>query len=403
MKYNLLLKYIILFLIFLLLWNCGAENSEPPIPKDAVRIGETLFFTEKKPMADVLTLAAKENKSVISFYHDSGDLLSYVIKMVVLENPGLSTIGSESLFRFINVSTKAGKEQCQKEKVWSFPAAIVHSSQGAHLDSGFTGNNFDNFLYWFNRVKNGDNYAELLKKAESVSDERERLYNLCLKLGNTNFEQKIDYLNRALAINNDLKDQLTLKILEEQCYLVIKNLPTDEKELESYLASGRDHVDKVFDIFSGEFNNKLKSHHGISLLIDWYSLTDRPHRAVEIFKKAIAMYRNIYQFFIDLVLVSSVLDALFDVDPVEAVLWVENSLRYTKLNHIQIFSPVYAYYLSPILCTAVTRLHGSGHTAEAEKYASIHDDVMNRLGYKRAAGIEIYQGSNRRAGLIQGN
>ncbi len=361
-------------------------------------IGKYKWYTEQNTFDEMVQISQKANKPILAVFSATWCGPCQHVKKNVFKTDEFKKVADEAVLLYIEQTTKEGAVYNKKYKINSFPTFKVFSTKGVMLDTGHPKRTVDGFTQWVKDVKAGNNFYEMSQKLEKNPADRETLVKITGKMGYREGQKKIDYLKRAIKLNTDFNDPLSQQAYEKLGSLLVSNIPRKKgkKQTDYFNANRQLFGDIVNAYYPDKFKHQLKGSSGLSTILNWFNRDKKFDRSLSFFDDFLKEKEGKPSMEKDLGLVTTAVSSYLGAGKVEeAEKWAMQVYQAGKENEKLSKGPGFAYYFSNLFNTVVKHFGEKEQIKEAEKYAGILYDEMDRMGHKRPAEYMMIENASK--------
>ena len=376
MKKNLILFIIVWLIIGMTAGLMAREKTE--------KIGKFTWFTEATPWEEILQTAQKVNKPIMVVFCGSWLDICDEIRKTVFMADGFKQIADQVVLMYIEQATKEGDSFCQLFNVRIYPTFKLFTKEGYLLDNGTFKRTVEGFKGWVKEVKSGNNYYELSKQLEKNPTDRNILLKIVERMGMSDKKDKLAYLKRAIQINPDYNDALSQRVYEKMATVLVENIPRGPNREEFFTYNKQLFQGIINAYYPDKFKYDLKGNDGMVAIMNWHLQMGDREKVLSLFDEFMKRKGKTFDLIKDLDIISWATYAYFDSGKLEEVeKWAIKIKDAVKPSEELKKDIRFAYYYPGIFRRLIEFKEKAGKTQDAEKYALMFYDEMDRLGFEK--------------------
>jgi thioredoxin-related protein len=351
-----------------------------------ISIGETSWYTEQNNFADMIAIAKKEKKPILTVFSATWCKPCQKLKKEVFSSPGFKKVADETLLLYIEQTDPKGMEYCKKNKIRAFPTVKLFSSGGALLETTSPKRTSEEFLVWIKDIKSGNNAYDIGKQLEKNPNDRELIMKLANKLAPFKTKEKMGYLEKLIELNPDPKDPLTQEAYEKMIAYAPFVLMTQPPEKRRGSAQKYEKHLKtlVKSYYPDKFRYVLKPDSGIPHITALYNNLGQYKKAYKFFSDYAKKLPEQPNHLTKLHLYSDAVNAMLHLDKEkEAEDWlgkIKNQIEHVKNR--QLVRNISLSYLN-IIETFIKFYAERKDIQKADQYAATYLEQADLTGQKR--------------------
>ncbi len=372
-----LFSIILLCLIIVMTAGLGAREKTE-------KIGELTWFTEATPWDEILQAAWKANKPILVVFCGSWLDTCDEIRKTVFMAGDFKQIADQVVLLYIEQASKEGETYCQQFNVKIYPTFKLFSKEGNMLDNGTFSRTVEGFRGWVKEVKAGNNFYELSKQLEKNPNDRELLIKIVERIGMSDKKDKLAYLKRAIQLKQDFRDELAQRAYEKMAAVIVENIPRRQGREEFFKEYQHLFQLIVNTYYPDRFKYDLKGNDGLVAIMNWYLQSGDREKVFAIFNDFLKRKGSVFDLIKDLDIISWASYAYIDSGNIQEVeKWAAKIKNAVKPSNDLKSDIRFVYYYPGMYRRIIEFMENAGKTKEAENYALMFYDEMDRLGFEK--------------------
>ncbi len=295
------MKQNVLFLLIGLICIGGLSWGEEPVTTSpTVTIGSTRWYSQDIAHEDLLKIAQKENKPILTVFSAVWCGPCQQLKETALKKDEFKSVADKVILQYVEQTTPKGQAYCQRFAVRGYPTLKIFSPEGEQLEeAGQPERTPEGFSLWIDKVKSGDNIYTHRKNVKDHPDDLAARMKLARSIGHSQMEETFTHLDVILNSNNaankypdthqeamEQKGQLAGYYLSQLGYNRTKGSPSRPSltTLPEYPALKK-HMDLLLEhCVPDKFRFAMKEN-WLYTFTKWYATTEEYAKVVDLFEK----------------------------------------------------------------------------------------------------------------------
>lgn len=279
----------------------GLSWGEGPNVTDAmVTIGSTRWYSQEIAHEDLLKIAQKENKPILTVFSATWCGPCQQLKETAFKKDEFKSVADKIILQYIEQTTQKGQAYCQRFTVRGYPTMKIFSPEGDQLEeAGQPVRTPEGFSLWIDKVKSGDNIYTHRKNVKNHPDDLAARINLARSLFDVDVQEGFDHLDFIIsrtdlsttnpAIYQEAMELKTGRIDYLLSALQWKNKNRSNelpgvKTLAEYPAL-RKHMETVYESWAPDKFKYLLKKNWLYTFINWYATSEEYSKVIELFEK----------------------------------------------------------------------------------------------------------------------
>ncbi len=370
-----------------------------------ITIGETKWYTEQNNFDEMIVIAQKAKKPILTVFSATWCKPCQKLKKEVFSSGDFKKVANETLLLYIEQTDPKGMEYCKKNKIRVFPTIKLFSREGILLDTMSAKHSSDEFLNWVKDIKSGNNAYDIGRKLEKNPNDRALIMKMANKLAPYKTAEKMACLEKLIKLEPDTKDPLTQEAYEKMIayapFLLMTQAPEKRRgtaqKYEKYLKT----LIKAY--YPDKFRYSLKPDSGIPHITALFNNLGQYKKAYKFFQDYTKMLPEKPNHLIKIHLYSDAINALLHLKKEkEAIEWFQKvksqMANVTNKRQLRVLSMSYLNLLE----TFITFYAEKGNIPKADNYVDTYlkeakqfgqDHLMElkRLYFAKTYGVYLKQ------------
>lgn len=279
----------------------GLSWGEGPNVTDAmVTIGSTRWYSQEIAHEDLLLIAQKENKPVLTVFSAIWCGPCQQLKETAFKKDEFKSVAAKVILQYIEQTTPKGQAYCQRFAVRGYPTMKIFSPEGNQLEeAGQPERTPEGFSIWIDNVKSGDNIYAHRQSVKNHPDDLTARMKLARSIGHNQLEETFAHLDAILNAEHAAAKQpdIFLEAMEMKAQLAEYHLnqisykrAKDPKNCPSVITlpeypALKLHMDHLYESYiPDKFRFSLKKG-WIFTFTKWYVTTEEYTKVIELFEK----------------------------------------------------------------------------------------------------------------------